>query len=207
MIKPVLFDYWRSSASHRVRIALNLLGLNDEAKPVVLLKEAHRADDYLARNPKGLLPMLEIDGTQLTQSLAIIEYLHATREGLTLLPSNPMGQDRVRQLSFAATMEIHPVCNLGVAAHVIGITQGSDAAKVAWMGHFIEPGLAACEALLAQGPGTAFCNGNGPTRVDCCLIPQRYNTDRWGLGFFRVRQYQPGRCQRCGSSCLPNCRS
>lgn len=181
--QPILYDYWRSSASYRVRIALNLLGLRYQARPVNLLTGAHRAADYLCINPQGILPSLEIDGLQLTQSLAIIEYLHATRDGSTLLPADPVAQLRVRQLSYAIAMEIHPVCNLGVAAHVVGLTDGGDEEKKAWMQHFIAPGLAAFEALLAQDDATAFCLGDTPTMADCCLIPQLYNADRWGVDY------------------------
>ncbi|MEM9230578.1 MAG: maleylacetoacetate isomerase [Pseudomonadota bacterium] len=180
---PVLYDYWRSSASYRVRIALNLLGLRYEARPVNLLTGAHRAADYLKINPQGILPSLEIDGHRLTQSLAIIEYLHATRNGSTLLPADPIGQHSTRQLSYAIAMEIHPVCNLGVAAHVVGLTEGGAAEKKAWMQHFIAPGLAAFEALMAQGDATDFCLGDTPTMADCCLIPQLYNADRWGVDY------------------------
>lgn len=180
---PVLYDYWRSSASYRVRIALNLLGLRYQARSVNLLTGAHRAADYLSINPQGILPSLEIDGLQLTQSLAIIEYLHATRDGSTLLPADPVGQHRARQLSYAIAMEVHPVCNLGVAAHVVGLTDGGDAEKRAWMQNFIAPGLAAFEALLALGDATAFCHGDSPTMADCCLIPQLYNADRWGVDY------------------------
>lgn len=181
--RPILYDYWRSSASYRVRIALNLLGRSYDTVPVNLMTGAHRDPEYLARNPQGILPSLEIDGHCLTQSLAIIEYLNTTNEGATLLPSDPLGQHRVRQLSYAVAMEIHPVCNLGVAAHVVDLTGGAEADKRAWMQHFIARGLSALEALLAQGSSGAFSYGNLPTMADCCLIPQLYNAERWGVGY------------------------
>ncbi|MEX0280281.1 MAG: maleylacetoacetate isomerase [Arenibacterium sp.] len=180
---PKLYDYWRSSASYRVRIALNLLGEAYEAEPVDLLAKAHLGTDHLARNPQGLLPALEIDGQVLTQSLAIIEYLHATRTQSSLLPNDPQGQYRARQLSYAVAMEIHPVCNLSVAVHVAELTGGGDAEKKAWMQHFISKGLAALEELLAQGGSGAFSMGDIPNMVDCCLIPQLYNAERWGVDF------------------------
>ncbi|MEE2866135.1 MAG: maleylacetoacetate isomerase, partial [Pseudomonadota bacterium] len=166
----VLYDYWRSSASYRVRIALNLLKLDVDYRPVNLLTRAHLEDDYLALNPQGLLPALIVDGKTLTQSLAIIEYLHATTPGSTLMPDDVDGQYRVRQLSYAIAMEIHPVCNLGIVGHVAELTGGGDDAKKAWMQRFIGKGLAAFENLLDDnGP---FCHGETPSMADCCLMPQ-----------------------------------
>ena len=183
MSEVILYDYWRSSASYRVRIALNLLGIDYTARPVNLLTAEHKQADYLAINPQGILPALRIDGETLTQSLAIIEYLHATREQSTLLPSDLLGQHRVRQLSYAVAMEIHPICNLGVAQYYAEQSGQGDAGKVSWMKHFIAKGLAEFEALLAQGDAGAFCLGDAPTMADCCLIPQLYNADRWGVDY------------------------
>lgn len=180
---PVLYDYWRSSASYRVRIALNLLGRTYEAVPVDMLAGAHRASDYLAMNPQGILPSLKLDGRHLTQSLAIIEYLHATTDGSSLLPDDPLGQFRVRQLSYAVAMEIHPVCNLSVATHAANLTKDADAAKADWMTHFIARGLVNLEALLAQDARATFSYGDTPTLADCCLIPQLYNADRWRVDY------------------------
>ncbi|WP_421907536.1 maleylacetoacetate isomerase [Mameliella sp.] len=182
---PVLFDYWRSSASYRVRIALNLLGRDYVSRQVNLLTGAHRTPDYREINPQGILPALVLGGRKLTQSLAIIEYLHATTEGSSSLPEDPVGQHRVRQLAYAIAMEIHPVCNLGVAAHVAELTGVGDAGKKAWMQHFITRGLADFQALLAQGGPGSFCIGDTPTMADCCLIPQLYNADRWGVDYSR----------------------
>lgn len=179
----VLYDYWRSSASYRVRIALNLLGLDYESRPVNLLTGQNRSTEYLALNPQGILPSLTIGGRTLTQSLAIIEYLQASVPAATLLPVDPVEQARVRQLSYAIAMEIHPVCNLNVAKHVVDLTDGGDEAKVAWMRHFIGKGLAAFETLLAQGDASSYCHGETPTMADCCLIPQLYNADRWGVSY------------------------
>lgn len=190
MAKDIVFyDYWRSSASYRVRIALNLLGLEADYRPVNLLTRAHLEDDYLKLNPQGLLPAVIIDGKTLTQSLAIIEYLNATTTDSTLLPADIDGQYRVRQLSYAIAMEIHPVCNLSVVKHVSDLTGGGDDTKVAWMRHFIGKGLAAFEDLLEDdGP---FCHGSRPTMADCCLIPQLYNAERWGVdvsGFAKINR-------------------
>lgn len=186
----LLSDYWRSSASYRVRIALNLLDIPTTLRPVNLLTGDHRSDLYLAQNPQGLLPTLEIDGKVLTQSLAIIEYLHAATPGSSLLPGDFDGQYRVRQLSYAIAMEIHPVCNLSVAQHVLDLTGGGNDTRAEWMRHFIQKGLAAFEDLLRSTDGP-FCFGAQPTMADCCLIPQLYNADRWGAdvsGFSRIRE-------------------
>ena len=179
----ILYDYWRSSASYRVRIALGLLGLPYQTQTVNLLTKEHHDEAFLAINPQGLLPALEIGGKRLTQSLAIIEYLHSTTPGSTLLPADPDGQFPVRQLSYAIAMEIHPICNLAVATHVAELTGGGEAVKLGWMRRFIGSGLEAVEALLALGETSRFCCGDQPTMADCCLIPQLYNADRWGLDY------------------------
>ncbi len=173
-----LYDYWRSSASYRVRIALNLLGLPYTAVPVNLVEGAQRAADNLARNPQGLVPTLEIDGLVLTQSLAIIEYLNDLHGGL--LPADAGGRARVRALSYAVAMEIAPICNLSVRNHVAQLTGGSTSAED-WQRHYIGAGLAAVERML-QSPQTGrFCHGDTISMADICLVPQVYNAARVGL--------------------------
>jgi maleylacetoacetate isomerase len=187
MTTPVLYDYWRSSASYRVRIALNLMGIAYETVPVDLLTAEHRSETHRARNPQGLLPALDIDGRMFTQSLAIIEYLDETRPGAGLLPKDPEERARVRALSYAIAMEIHPICNTSVAAHVVDITGGGEEARVAWMRHFIGPGLANFEAMLADGGSGRFCHGDTPTMADICLMPQMFNARRWGADIEGLR--------------------
>lgn len=168
-----LYDYWRSTASYRVRIALNLAGEEWRAVSVNLLDGAHRSGEHTARNPQGLVPAIEIDGHVMTQSLAIIEYLDETR-GLGLIPADPLAKARVRAMAHAIAMEIHPVCNLSVAKHAS--SAGGEITMQSWMHRFIPPGLAAVEAM-AEGP--KYCLGNTLSLADLCLVPQLYNADRW----------------------------
>ncbi len=187
----VLFDYWRSSASYRVRIALESLGIAYERVSVDLLAGAQRSAEHRARNPQGLVPALAIDGHMLTQSLAIIEYLSETRPQARFLPTDPLGRQRVRTLSYAIAMEIHAVCNTGVANHVVALTGGGEEARAAWMKKFIGEGLAAVETLLDNPATGTFCHGDAPTMADFCLVPQVYNAERWGAniaGLSRVRR-------------------
>jgi maleylacetoacetate isomerase len=179
MSETVLYDYWRSSASYRVRIALNLTRIEYRKVPVDLTRNEHRSPEHLARNPQGKVPVIDIDGLRLTQSLAIIEYLDETRAGSGLLPADPVGRARVRALALAIAADIHPVCNSGVAAHVVAITNGGEAARSAWMQKFIGEGLAAFETLLDHPATGRFCHGDQPTLADLCLAPQVYNARRW----------------------------
>ncbi len=174
-----LYDYWRSSAAYRLRIGLGLLGERWEAIPVDLVKGAQRAPAHLALNPQGLVPVLQIDGLALTQSLAILEYLDETRQA-GFLPADAAGRARVRALAYAVAMEIHPVCNLRVARHAVDASAGAITME-GWMRTFIGPGLEAFEAML-DNPGTGrFCHGDVPGLADICIVPQLYNADRWGV--------------------------
>lgn len=181
MTDTVLFDYWRSSASYRVRIALNMLAIPYSSVPVDLLAGEHKQAEHLTRNPQGLVPALRIDGQMLTQSLAIIEYLSETRPNASLLPPDPVGRHRVRALSYAIAMDIHPTCNLGVVFHVMQQSSDPDAARSAWMRKFIGEGLAAFERLLDNPATGDFCNGDRATMADLCLVPQVYNARRWNV--------------------------
>ncbi len=176
----ILYDYWRSSASYRVRIALNLKGLPYQTVPVNLLADEHRGAPHLARNPQGLVPALAIDGRTMTQSLAIIEYLDETRPDPPLLPADPAGRQRVRALAHAIAVDIHPICNLSVSRYAASLIGGADA-TAQWMTRFIRPGLAAFEALLASAETGRFCHGDRVSLADLCLVPQIYNARRWNL--------------------------
>lgn len=171
-----LYDYWRSSASYRVRIALNIAGLDWRAVAVDLTDGSQRSKDHLDRNPQGLVPVIEIDGHRFTQSLAIIEYLDETRD-LGLLPADAPGRARVRALAHAVAMEIHPVCNLRVARYAADHSAGGITME-SWMQHFIAAGLAALERMVDDGD---YCYRSSVTLADLCLAPQLYNARRWGV--------------------------
>lgn len=179
MSRAVLFGYWRSSASYRVRVALHLAEIAFDEVAVDLSRDAHRQPEHLDRNPQGLVPVLDIDGLRLTQSLAIIEYLDETRH-LGLLPTDPAQRARVRAAAMSIAIEIQPVCNLSVSNHATG---GLEPARSAWFRHFMEPGLRATEALLAGFDQTPYACGAAVTLTDLCLIPQLYNADRWGADY------------------------
>lgn len=171
-----LHDYWRSSASYRVRIALGLAGLEWHSLPVDLTTGAQTAPAHLARNPQGLVPVLQIDGASLTQSLAILEYLDETRQ-LGLLPASALHRAKVRALAQAIACDIHPVCNLRVVKYATSHSGGAITTE-GWMQAFITPGLAAVEAMVT---GDLHCFGPSVTLADLCLVPQLYNARRWGV--------------------------
>ena len=178
MTEAVLHDYWRSSACYRVRIALGHLGIAYRKVPVDLLKGEQRSEDYRAINPQGLVPALEIDGRVMTQSLAIVEYLAETRPEAGILPSDPADRQYVRAIAHAIAMDIHPICNSHVVAHVMELT-GDPGAREAWMRRFIGQGLVHVERMLAGRAGR-FAFGDDPTMADFCVVPQLYNARRWG---------------------------
>ncbi|GHB42761.1 maleylacetoacetate isomerase [Pseudovibrio japonicus] len=181
MSNITLYDYWRSSASYRVRIALNLKGLDFKTVTVDLLKGEQKAAENLQRNPQGLVPSLDLEGDMMTQSLAIIEYLDELHPSPALMPVTARERARVRTLSHAIAMDIHPVCNLGVVQRIVELAGGDEQIKVNWMREFISKGLSAFEQLLGDGQSGRFCHGDQVGLADVCLVPQVYNADRWGV--------------------------
>jgi len=175
-----LHGYFRSSASYRVRIALNLKGLSAQHLPHHLRKGEQRAPHYLRLNPQGLVPTLEDDGgAVLTQSLAIIEWLEETHPEPPLLPKEPLRRAKVRAFALVLGCDTHPVQNLKVLARLrqLGLPEEQVTDWAAWANR---EGLAACEALLATEPGP-FCFGATPTLADLCLVPQLGNARRFGV--------------------------
>jgi len=180
-----LYTYFRSSAAYRVRIALNLKGIAYDSVPVHLLQDGGQQllPAYRAVNPSALVPALDDDGTILTQSLAILEYLDETHAAAPLLPADAPGRARVRALALAIACDAHPLTNLRVLKYLKGTLGVSEEVKQEWYRHWMAEGLAAVEALLAQGDpaGTAlYCHGDSPTMADCCLVPQVANAQRMG---------------------------
>ncbi|MDA8258867.1 MAG: maleylacetoacetate isomerase [Betaproteobacteria bacterium] len=177
-----LYNYFRSSASFRVRIALALKGLDYQYVSVHLLKDGGQqfATAFRALNPAALVPVLDDEGTVLTQSLAIIEYLDETRPQPPLLPQDAAGRARVRAIALAIACEIHPLNNLRVLGYLNKALGVSEEQRNAWYRHWVETGLAAVEAMLANDPRTgACCHGDIPTLADVCLVPQIFNAQRF----------------------------
>jgi maleylacetoacetate isomerase len=175
-----LHGYFRSSAAYRVRIALNLKGLAVEHVPVHLLRDGgeQKRPEYLARNPQGLVPALELDeGTILTQSLAIVEYLDAIKPFPRLIPSDPVLAAKVRAVALAIACDIHPLNNLRVLNYLKGPLKHDQKEVDGWIRRWIlDGGLNAVEPLIEGGD---FCFGLSPTLADCCLIPQLFNARRF----------------------------
>jgi maleylacetoacetate isomerase len=179
-----LYDYFRSSAAYRVRIALNLKGVAPDERTFVHLRMGgQRAQDYLALNPQGLVPALALDdGAVLTQSVAIVEYLDETHPQPPLLPPDPIGRARVRAIALSIACEIHPLNNLRVLNYLIGTLGVSREQKDGWYRYWIDVGFEALEKRLAHDAATGrFCHGDAPTLADVCLVPQMANARRFEI--------------------------
>jgi maleylacetoacetate isomerase len=180
MARALLYDYFRSSASYRVRIALNLKGIGYQQRPVSLVEGAQTDPEYLALNPQGFVPLLEIDGHRLTQSLAICNYLNSIVPDPPFMPADAAERAHVLALALAVTCDIHPLNNLRVLKYLQGTFGVDDAAKDLWYRHWIEEGLAALEEMARPNAG-AFLFGDAPTIADICLVPQLYNARRFSV--------------------------
>ncbi len=179
-----LYNYFRSSASFRVRIALALKGLPYEYVPVHLVKGEHTQSSYQALAPGGLVPTLVVDHQEaLSQSMAIIEYLDEVHPQPPLLPNDALGRARVRALAQSIACEIHPLNNLRVLKYLVKTLKVEDEAKNTWYRHWVRTGLEAFERELAQLPPGTYCYGDTPTLADCLLVPQIFNGQRFNVDF------------------------
>ena len=177
-MKLRLFDYWRSSASYRVRIALALKGVDYDRVAVNLVAAEQLSADNRARNPQGLVPTLEVDGVPITQSMAIIDWIDATYPHPPLYPAEPMARARALSQAMLIVADIHPVDNMRVLKRLETQFGADQAAKDDWYRHWIATGFAALEQVAGDAP---FLGGDTPGVADLCLVPQIYNARRFAL--------------------------
>jgi maleylacetoacetate isomerase len=176
-----LFHFPRSSASYRVRIALNLKGLTYQSKVIDFRNNEQRSEEFLKLNPQGLVPTLEIDGRTISQSLAIADYLESTRPLPALLPADPWTRSRVLSMVLIIACDIHPLNNLRVLEYLRTNYRAQDSAVAEWYGQWVETGLAALERLAADFAPSPFLTGSSPGLFEACLAPQLFNARRYGL--------------------------
>ena len=176
-----LHNYFRSSASYRVRIALALKGLQYDYIAVHIARGEHKKEPYAALSADTLVPLLEIDGEKFSQSMAIIEYLDENHPLPALLPADSAGRARVRALAQSIACDVHPINNLRILKYLVSELKLDDNAKNAWYRHWCRGGMEAFERQLAQGPASTFCHGDTPTLADCCLVPQIFNAQRFNV--------------------------
>ncbi|MCM8730498.1 maleylacetoacetate isomerase [Hephaestia sp. GCM10023244] len=177
-MKLVLHDYWRSSASYRVRIALELKQVDFDLHPVSLLDDAHHSADNLARNPQGFVPTLEVDGMPLVQSLAIIGWLDDAFPDPPLVPRDPVQRAHTMARALVIACDIHPVNNLRIMKRLKSQFGADQAARDDWYRHWMAEGFVALERMAGEGP---FLGGAAPDIADICLVPQMYNARRLDL--------------------------
>jgi maleylacetoacetate isomerase len=180
MSRPILYEYWRSSAAYRVRIALNLKGVEYESRQIDLREGAQNSTDYHAINPFGLVPMLHIDGHQLTQSLAIITYLDTRYPNRPLIPAMAPERAHVTAMALAIACDIHPLNNLRVLKYLKNELKHSQDEVDDWYRHWISAGLPGLE-LQSRARAGKFLFGDNPTGADVCLVPQLYNARRFDM--------------------------
>ncbi|MEN8841156.1 MAG: maleylacetoacetate isomerase [Octadecabacter sp.] len=176
MMQLVFHDSWQSSAAWRVRAGLAIKGIAHEVRMHEIIGKPHRTPAFMALNPQGTVPVLEIDGLVIPQSLAILEYLEHTRPTSRLLPEDPSERVRVRMLAYIIALETHVVTNMDVAIDASG---GGDVTD--WMHRYVRRGFDAFEAHLDHPATGTFCHGDAPSLAECCLIPQARNAERAGL--------------------------
>jgi maleylpyruvate isomerase len=179
-----LYTYFRSSAAYRVRIALNLKGLDYEAIPVHLLRGGGEQlqEQYRSINPSGLVPAFQDDYITLTQSIAILEYLEDAHPQVPIMPKDAAERARVRELAQIIACDIHPVNNLRVLRYLVHELGVSEEQKAEWYRHWLVGGLEVLEKHLARDPSAGpLCHGHTPTIADCCLVPQIFNAQRHGI--------------------------
>lgn len=180
MSRIILYDYYRSSAAYRLRIALNLKRIDYEQRPVNLVEGEQRTDDYKAVNPQGLVPTLEVDGHRLTQTMAIIGYLDQRFANQPLVPAAAEARAHVLALCLTVVADIHPLNNLRVLKYLKGELGRSQDEVDRWYAHWISEGLPALEELAKTQAGS-FLFGDAPTAADVCLVPQLYNARRFNV--------------------------
>lgn len=191
-----LYNYHRSSASYRVRIALALKGLDYDYKPVHLARNEQYTESYAAVSAARLVPLLRDGDAVITQSVAIIEYLDETHPEPPLLPRDPVGRARVRALALDIACEIHPLNNLRVLRYLVRDLKLDEDDKNRWYRHWVETGLEAVERHLVAQPAT-YCHGETPTLADCLLVPQIVNARR-----FECRLDHVPRVERVFDACM-----
>ena len=174
-----LHNYFRSSASFRVRIAIELKGLPYDYVAVHIARGDHKKPPYVDLSADTLVPLLEIDGQKLSQSMAIIEYLDEKHPTPALLPPDALGKAKVRALAQSVACDIHPLNNLRVLKYLVKTLKAEDEAKNTWYRHWCREGLESFERQLSQLPALTYCYGNTPTLADCCLVPQIFNARKF----------------------------